>query len=131
MSVERFKKEWNKLVEIDFDKAEKEAETSVIAMMPNIPPLKAKVDRDAYKKEYNEAMMRYTKASYQALKDHTEDVLLDMNNLINQYRGKIKDYSFAKEQEFIDYHRQAYERGAKGLPPPHWPADQKWPSGLL
>jgi hypothetical protein len=131
LNLKRFKKQYNKLAEIDFEKAREAATKSVEHMIPSAPPPRDVQDRERFKKESNEAYIRYIKAFNQAMKDYTEDVLLDMDNLINQYQRVIKDYGFEKEKELVDYWREAYDRGSRGLPPPNWPEESNWPPNLL
>lgn len=128
-----FKKEFAKLQNIDFEQAMDSAEKSCERMIPSIPPPRQgdSKDLERYKKEYNEAQIRFNKEMSQEIKDHTNDVLLDMQNLINKYKGIVKGYSFKDEQDFIDYHIDIQDRGIKGLPPKNWPSGRKWPATLL
>jgi hypothetical protein len=131
LNLKRFKKQYNKLAEIDFEKAREAATKSVEHLIPNASPPRDEQDMGRFKKERNEAYIKYIKAFNQAMKDYTEDVLLDMDNLINQYQRVIKDYEFEKEKELVDYWREAYDRGSRGLPPPNWPEESNWPPNLL
>lgn len=133
LNLKGFKKRYNKLVEIDFEKARQAASKSVQHMIPNIPHPKAgdAQDRERFRKEHNDAQIRYIKAYNQAMKDYAEDVFLDIDSLINQYRKEIKDYGFEKEKEFVDYWRDTYDRGSKFLPPRNWPEGTDWRPGIF
>ena len=131
--LERFKKEFAKLQDIDFERASASAKKSYERMIPSIPPPRAGDGKDLerYKKEYNEAQIEFHKKASQEIKDQTNDVLLDMQNLINRYKGIVTGYSFKDEQDFIDYHVDIQNRGIKGLPPKDWPSGRKWPPGTV
>lgn len=123
----KFNKEFSKLENVDFVKAQKQAEKQAEKHRPNIPLPKegdAK-DRERFRKEANESQIEFVKIQHQILKDYTEDILLDMDNLINKYKEIIKGYTFEEEKKFVDYYRELYDRGSKGLAPPGW--TREWP----
>ena len=108
-------------------KAQKQAGKQAEKYRQDIPPPKegdAK-DLERFRKEANESRIELSKIQSQILKDYTDDILLDMDNLINKYKGIIKGYTFEEEKGFVDYYRELYDRGSKGLAPPGW--TREWP----
>jgi hypothetical protein len=134
--LKEFKKLFNNLVEKDLEDAKKEAERISISylpdnILPSVEEYKRKYGdedwREVWKKEYKEANIKYFKIMSRNILDYTSDIFLDMDSLIKKYEGLLKGYKFKKEKEFINYWRDQYQRGAKGLPPINWPSNREWP----
>jgi len=134
--LKEFRKLFNNLVEKDLEAAKKEAERISISyhpdnLLPSVEEYKSKYGdedwREVWKKEYKEANIRYFKIMSSNILDYTSDIFLDMDSLIKKYEGLLKGYTFEKEKEFINYWRDQYQKGAKGLPPINWPSNREWP----